>query len=141
MLLERLERNLRVVVNSRAKGNQGEREVCKILSRYFGGKFERRSMGYEGNDIITPDGFPYGIEVKFDKSVRLKHFWKPTQKLKDFWKQTLAQCKNSGKHPLLCAKVEGMWFCWTHAEFGFALNAYLLEDWCIKLTNPYPDSH
>jgi len=120
------------LVNGRLKGNSAEREICKILSKYFSGKFERRSMGMKGSDIICPVDFPYEVEVKHDKALRLKHFWQPTKKLEEFWQQTVNQACYTDKMPLLCAKVEGIWFCWQTKPFH---TAQLLEDWCLINSN------
>jgi Holliday junction resolvase len=110
-------------INSRRKGNNAEREVCKILSKHFGGKFERRSMGIAGSDIVAPDDFPYAVEVKHHKTVRAIHLFKGHNQLRKWWKQTEAQA--SGKRPLLIVKVEGSWFCTTWGQ-GWDL----LNDWC-----------
>lgn len=120
------------MVNSRAKGNEAERAVVKILSRYFPGKFERRSMGIAGCDIVCPEDFLWAPEVKNNKMVRLKHFWKPTLQLTTFWVQTKTQAAALGKLPLLIVKAEGLWFCWDNIpnSYDFAHNVWLFEDWC-----------
>ena len=84
-------------------------------------------MGYEGSDIICPDDFKWAVEVKNDKSVKLKHLFKPTAKLIDFWVQTAKQAAHQSKSPLLVAKIEGMWFCWTSGN----IQAWdIFEEWC-----------
>lgn len=119
-----------MAINSRAKGNRAERTVLKILKKHFGGEpWERKSMGIPGPDLLTPDNFPYAVEIKDDKSVRLKHFWKPNKQLKDFWEQAESQANGLGLEPLLIAKVEGIWFCWIQGyRFDYAME---IEEWCV----------
>lgn len=97
------------MINSKAKGNSAERVVCKLFRDALGGKWERRSMGIPGCDIVAPESFQYALEVKHDKTLRCYHFWYPTDKLVSFWDQAKAQTP-LGKRPLLVMKVEGKWF-------------------------------
>jgi hypothetical protein len=108
-----------------------------MLSQYFDGDFERRSMGYEGSDVLCSEGFRWAPEVKDDKSVKLKHLWKPTKKLLSYWEQAVFQAKILNKVPLLCIKLEGLWFAFSHEEshLNFPLYAWLLEEWCISHGN------
>jgi hypothetical protein len=117
------------MVNSRKKGNAAERYVCKTLSKYFNGKFERRSMGYNGCDIICPDDFQWAPEVKDNKQITLKHLFAPTKLLKDFWQQALFQAKKNNKVPLLVVKIEGMWFCWMKGE-PLEHQWHEFDEWC-----------
>jgi Holliday junction resolvase len=124
------------MVNSRAKGNRAEREVIKTLKRHFVGPFERRTMGLPGPDVVAPDEFHWAIEVKDDKTVRLKHIWKPTQKLIEFWEQATQQARVIRKNPLLVVKIEGLWFAWNVVHFDnangydFHSTKWLFENWC-----------
>lgn len=119
------------MVNSRLKGNKAERDVIKILSKYFPGKFERRSMGIAGSDIICPDSFRYAPEVKHHKTVKAIHLLiGKNKKLNDWWEQADYQASQQmGKSTLLIVKCEGKWFCteFSPAEVG---HWALLEDWC-----------
>jgi hypothetical protein len=118
------------VVNSRLKGNKAERDVIKILSKYFPGKFERRSLGIAGSDIVCPDSFRYAPEVKHRKTVKALHLLIGKNKmLNDWWKQADHQAKVAEKHTLLIVKCEGKWFCteFCPAQVGHWM---LLEDWC-----------
>ena len=100
------------MVNSRKKGNVGERQVIKILSKYFPGKFERRSMGVAGSDIVTPDKFDFAVEVKYHKTVKAFHLLIGKNKLLNtWWKQAEQQAEGTTKSPLLIVKCEGKWFC------------------------------
>jgi hypothetical protein len=120
------------MINSRRKGNNAERQVCKILSRHFQGKFERRSMGIAGCDIIAPDDFPYAVEVKHHKTVRAIHLLVGHFMLDKWWQQACEQANN--KTPLLVVKCERRWFCMDRAS-GWVL----FEEWCFfkngKTTN------
>lgn len=120
------------MTNSRAKGNRGEREVLKILKSHFGGEpWERKSMGIPGPDLLTPNEFPYAVEVKFNKSIKLIHFFKENKQLKDWWKQTQEQAFALNKTPLLIVKVEGIWFAISR-EFLSTTFWKTLESWCVE---------
>jgi hypothetical protein len=110
------------MINSRRKGNNAEREVCKILSKHFPGKFERRSMGIAGSDIVCPDDFPYAVEVKHDKRISAIHLFKGHNVLRKWWEQACKQTPE-GKRPILLAKVEGCWFVYYGMEW------HLLQLW------------
>lgn len=117
------------MVNSRRKGNTAEREVVTILRSHFPGKWERKSMGIPGPDILPPDGFPYAIEVKNVKTVRLKHLFQPTLQLRGFWKQAVRQANDLNTEPLLIAKIEGIWFAFeSTSEGGYQWSE--LRPWC-----------
>lgn len=113
---------------SRAKGCAAEREALKLLRQYFGGvPWERRGCGNPGPDIITPDGFPWCVEVKHQAGVKVKHFYRPTARLESFVAQALQQARELGKAPMLLVKAEGLWF--VHVE-GIPGNGWLLlDDW------------
>lgn len=68
-------------------------------------------MGYEGDDIITPDNFPFAIEVKDDEKLVTRHFFHPTKFFLDCWRQAKVQAFDKGKAPLLVANVESKWYC------------------------------
>ena len=118
------------MVNSRKKGNRAENEVVKILSKYFSGHFERRSMGIAGSDIVCPDNFKYAPEIKHRKTLKAIHLLigKNIQ-LNDWWDQAEIQASEAGKQALLVVKCEGKWFAteFSPKDVGHWL---LLEDWC-----------
>lgn len=117
------------MVNSRRKGSQAERAVIKILSKHFLGKFERRSMGIQGADIIcSDDNFKYAVEVKHVKTVRALHLLMGNHLLNAWWKQAREQAGRVNKQPLLVAKVEGKFFC-TEVEPNLCLWEQF-EKWC-----------
>jgi hypothetical protein len=117
------------MVNSRKKGKKAENEVCKILMKYFNGKFERRSMGQTGQDIHCPDGFRYAPEVKHVKTVKAIHLLLGKNKqLHDWWKQACTQAKTYNKEPLLIVKTEGKWMATDMSPDLF--HWYPLEIWC-----------
>lgn len=107
------------MINSRAKGNRAEREVLKILKAKYGGEpWERKSMGIPGPDLLTPDDFPYAVEIKHDKRVRCKHLFSGHSVLEGFWKQAVTQASALGKKPLLIVKAEGIWFASNDTGWG-----------------------
>lgn len=99
------------MVNSRQKGNRGERKVMQFFRNWWGGDWERRSMGYEGSDLITPDNFPFAVEVKDCEQLVTRHFFYPTKFLLACWQQAKVQAFDQGKAPLLVANVESKWYC------------------------------
>jgi hypothetical protein len=113
------------MINSRRKGNAAEREVCKILSKHFPGKFERRSMGIAGSDIVCPEDFKWAVEVKHHKTVRAIHLLKGHHMLDKWWNQACSQASATDKQPLLVVKAEGTWFCETRA-----VSWSVFKDWC-----------
>lgn len=121
------------MVNARAKGNRGERECKKLLAPWWGGKWERRSMGVPGSDLVTPEDFPCEVEAKNSNAVALVHYFQPNTTLSDWWSQTKKQCRN-GKLPMLCMKTSSSWYCaMKMRDFlstGWNLPAtYLLSQW------------
>lgn len=122
------------MTNSRRKGNDAERAVATIMRTCFGGNWERKSMGITGPDILPPDWFPYVIEVKHDKAIKLKHLFQPTKLLLSYYEQAKSHAKSTDKIPLLCIKIEGMWL--TVIPLTTRLPAIddwaLLTDWCER---------
>lgn len=117
------------MVNSQLKGKKATLEICQILSKYFTGKFERRSYGQKGQDIHCPDGFKYAPEVKHVKSVKAIHLLIGKNKtLLAWWKQALTQAKATNKEALLIVKVDGHFMA---TDLTPELCAwYPLELWC-----------
>jgi len=105
-------------INSKAKGNRGERELAKILTQRFGLPFARvgvssgarpKQVKLDGSakhaftsDLIVPDGFRFSVECKsVNKDVDLL-----TQSalLDKFLKQAADDAASIEKIPLLCWK-------------------------------------
>ncbi len=108
-----------MAINSRQKGNRFEREIAKVLSNWAGETFQRRSMGYVGSDLITPNDFPFAVEVKNNKADILDIF-RYKSELNGWWAQALAQSVSEGKEPLLAFKhgQKGRYFMITQPMFG-----------------------
>lgn len=96
--------------SSRRKGMAGELEVVKLLQRVWGGEFRRSGSGFDGKDIICPEGFPFTIEVKNRRDIRIKHLWFPNSAFKQCLKQACGQAAAEDKPFLLFVKAEGTWF-------------------------------
>lgn len=101
------------MVNSKAKGGQAEREVMALLKEWHPGEWRRKPFCQKGSDLITPETFPWSVEVKNDKQLHLGHLWKPTRFLQACWEQTIEQAFDDNKKPLLIMKIEGSWFAAT----------------------------
>lgn len=98
------------MTNGRQKGSSAERQVCKMLREWWGGTFQRRSLGMPGDDLIGPPNFGWSVEVKHVKALKVKHLFWPTAQLRSFWMQCLNQASKLGKAPALFCKIEGSWY-------------------------------
>jgi len=100
-----------IMVDSRAKGADGERQVRELLRKHTGLPFERVPMSgalpFMKGDLFVPDtAMHYCIEVKFYKN---SHFDDKilTNKSNEFikwWEQTTSQAKKTNKKPVLFFK-------------------------------------
>ena len=114
------------IINAKRKGNTYERKVCKILSLYFPGKFERRSMGIKGADVIcSDDGFPYATEAKHQKGIKAIHLLVGNSQIDKWWQQAKEQAGRVNKKPLLVARVERHDFCTIDGN-----KWHLFDIWC-----------
>ncbi len=114
-----MERNKKV--NSKKKGNSGEREVVKLLQNWWGkAKIEFKRTPNSGawdnsgkwkmkGDIICNDiTFKYSVEVKRPKNFNIYNvimsdkyiFW-------SWWSQTLQQAIKNKMYPLLAIRANG----------------------------------
>lgn len=98
------------MVNSKAKGGAAERLIAKILADWWGEPFARRPNKQKGSDHIVPKSFPFAVEVKDDKKLKVRHFFNPTNVIREFWEQARSQAEREHKQPLLICKAEGTWF-------------------------------
>lgn len=86
-------------------------------------------MGIAGSDIVTPDKFPFAVEVKHRKTLKAIHLLMGKNKqLNDWWKQAETQAKAANKQALLIVKVEGKWLATDLSPDLF--HWYPLEVWC-----------
>lgn len=105
------------MVNSFHKGKRGELEAVSLLIKHFGKGFRRKRLGTPGSDIETPYEFPWSVEAKNVKTVKLKHLFRPTAELLAYWQQTKRQAKDEGKKPLLIIKIESIWFACVEFDY------------------------
>ncbi len=110
---------------SKDKGGRGEREACKLLTAWWGAEFAKtpgsgaiatilnmHDIGLTG-DAITPEDFPFNVEVK-----RHDSDWNFEQLIKSdkaevwgWWTQTRNQADYTGEKPLLMMrKNHNPWF-------------------------------
>lgn len=100
-------------LSSLRKGQAAERAVMHMFQDKFGGHWERRPLGIPGPDIFSPSWFPYSIEVKCIKEIKVAHLFgreKPTAMLRDCWNQAVGEAKILEKAPLLVIKSQRQWF-------------------------------
>lgn len=103
------------MINSRRKGYRAQWEIMRQLRSWWGGHWEGRSAGIPGSDLITPEDFPYCVEVKNEASIKIRHFFKPSALLIAHWKQAVNQTKPTvdttrPKGAMLVTKAESIWF-------------------------------
>jgi len=99
------------MVDSRAKGAEGEKQVKELLRKHTGLPFERVPMSgalpFMKGDLFVPDtALHYCIEVKFYKN---SHFDDKilTNKSSEFirwWEQAVDQAKKTDRKPVLFFK-------------------------------------
>lgn len=99
-------------INARRKGKRAEAAVCKMLAKWWGGRFERRSMGYKNlPDIIPPATFvplAQRISVKNRKDFHLDGLL--YDRLSPL-KRALVECNATGLRWMLFFKLQRRdWF-------------------------------
>lgn len=113
----------RNTINSKRKGNNGERNCAKSLSEWVGVKFVRVSQSggirgrenYEGvvGDII-PDTldksfvFDFVVETKHLASITIKRTLSSSSAIFTIWNQPTADSIRSGKHPMALLRSNQM---------------------------------
>lgn len=89
------------------KGLRGEREAHQILKEWWGGSPWRVVGRYlHGPDLVTPETFPFDVEVKHHRRARVRWIVSSPFLLLDWWSRAKAI---SRKPPLLLVKAEGIW--------------------------------
>lgn len=116
-----------MAINSKNKGNKGEREVASFMKEWTGYEFTRvpqsgglrwKSRENIAGDIICSDPkherhCKISIEVKFPKEVAFEHLLLPTvgkntDKVNHYWAQATRDAKAVNKLPLLFIHRNGM---------------------------------
>ena len=128
-------------MNSRNKGNRGERDIAKLLSDWTGKKFSRtpssgglqwKKDNVKGDITSTEEGFyfPFCVEVKFHKKIDFSHLITPGIKnidILDFWKQCYRDASLCNKIPLLFMRYNGL-----PKDFWFTVIPKDLYYYCIE---------
>jgi len=99
------------MVDSRAKGAEGEKQVKELLKKHTGLPFERVPMSgalpFMKGDLFVPDtSLNYCIEVKFYKNSHFddKIITNKSNEFTRWWAQAVNQAKISEKKPVLFFK-------------------------------------
>jgi len=110
-------------INSKNKGNKGERTAARLLERWVDFPFTRvpQSGGLRWQsgrnitgDIIPEDmyqleDFPFSIEVKTRKSIDFEDLLLPhLSEIMKFWEQSVADAKRVDKIPMVLMRRNGM---------------------------------
>ena len=118
-------------INSRDKGNRGERQVKDLLQKWWksdfaktpsSGGFKTKKFREEWNaegDVVTPDPtFPFSVEVKWQEDWTLDQILtSPKTKVWDWWEQAKRETSEE-KHTLLVFKKNRQpWFMMTRETY------------------------
>lgn len=118
------------MANSKAKGNKGERELCKWFQQWTGYPFTRvpasgglrwKNTNATAGDIICDDErhsrrFQFSVESKSYKDINFEHLilGNKSNKVLEFWSQCNDDATRSDKVPILFMRYNGMpkntWF-------------------------------
>lgn len=128
------------MVNSRKKGNKGERDVAKILEKWTGKKFARspssgglswKNSMAKGDVVCTTEGhyFPFCVECKVRNDVTVINDLISSRKkaplLTEFWEQCTRDARDAGKIPLLIFRYRGLpkgeWLVCVPQDIGLKL--------------------
>lgn len=110
-----------MAINSRTKGNKGERNVAALFKKWTGKDFSRtpssgglqwKKTNVKGDIVCTKEGhyFPFCIEVKTYRDINFCHLLIPNVKAKiiEFWEQCRKDAVLAKKVPLLIMRFNGM---------------------------------
>lgn len=109
-------------INSRAKGNKGERTVAALFKKWTGKEFARtpssgglqwKTSNTKGDIVCTTEGhyFPFCVEVKVHKEIDFSHLLIPgikNVKILEFWEQCKREAKKCNKIPMLLMRYDRM---------------------------------
>ena len=98
---------------SKDKGGRGERAACKLLTAWWGEEFirtpgsgaiatilDRHDIGLTG-DSITPESFPFNVEVKWHEGWYVEQLLSDKAKMWGWWEQARNQADYTSEKPLL----------------------------------------
>ena len=138
------------MVDSRAKGAEGEKQVRELLRKHTGLEFQRVPMSgalpFMKGDLFIPDtAMNYCIEVKFYKNTHFddKVLTNKSSVFGSWWNQAEEQAKKTSRKPLLFFKYNrSKIFVGTrdmpentrHFMYVGHLNCYVLvaENWLLS---------
>ena len=101
--------------NSRTKGHNFERAICRDLREWLGGEWrvqrnldddQTGSRGRAGDILVDggPHPWPFAIECKVGYGLRSSHLWKGSATLEAMWMPARTQADAVGLDPLLVVK-------------------------------------
>lgn len=92
------------------KGRRGEREIVRLFKDLWGGSpWGRRGLGHSGADIVTPDNFPFQIEVKNYDDVSLQEIIYSSKRIESWIAQAKSNTQDN-RTPLLAMKAHRKWW-------------------------------
>jgi Holliday junction resolvase len=108
-------------INSRSKGQRGEKMVVKLFDEWTGMKFSRtpasgglrwKKDNTAGDIVLTEEGiyFPFCIEIKFHKDINFSHliYQYETSEIAKFWEQATRDAERCNKVPILFMRYDRM---------------------------------
>jgi Holliday junction resolvase len=110
-----------MAINSRSKGQRGEKTVVKLFKEWTGMEFSRtpasgglrwKKDNTAGDIVLTEEGiyFPFCIEIKFHKDINFSHllYLYESSEIGKFWEQTIRDAQRCDKVPILFMRYNRM---------------------------------
>lgn len=107
-------------INSRTKGNKGERVAAKVLETWTGKTFTRvpssGGLGWHtsnstGDIICSTEGhfFPFSVEVKLREKINFDHtLYLDKAEILKFWEQSVRDAQRVQKCPIVMMRYNGL---------------------------------
>lgn len=107
-----------MAINSRAKGNKGERIAAKVLEDWTSKTFARvpssgglrwHTSNSTGDIICTTEGFyfPFSVEVKLRSDINFEHLlYLEKSKILDFWRQATGDASRVNKAAMVMMRYD-----------------------------------
>lgn len=137
-----------MAINSRNKGNKGERKAAALFKTWTGKEFARtpssgglswKSSNSKGDVVCTSEGhyFPFVVEIKTHKEIDFSHLLVPgikNVKILEFWEQADRDAKKANKIPMLLMRYDRL-----PADFYFLVVTQEFAKLChVELTSSIP---
>lgn len=105
---------------STEKGRRGEQDIAARFRRALGGSWGRRGLGHSGTDLVTPDGFPWAIEVKNYSSIAIGEILllKADSRIEKWLAEACKKSPSKAYGAVLVCKFRSRWFVYLYGKPG-----------------------